>query len=90
MAGDVTRLMLAARPAIAARIPIANRIEAPAADKAPLSRCTLVLDFLDDEEQSFFEKYSDAFYIGAMCLSVLGTGLAAAAQGLRASTRGRR
>ena len=37
------------------------------------------LAFLDDEEESFFDKYSDAFYIGAMCLSVLGTGLAAAA-----------
>lgn len=79
-AGEVTRLMLAARPAIAARIPIANRIEAPAADKgAALPVHPGSLDFLDDEEQSFFEKYSDAFYIGAMCLSVLGTGLAAAA-----------
>ena len=26
-----------------------------------------------------YEKYSDVFYIGAMCLSVLGTGLAAVA-----------
>jgi TRAP transporter TAXI family solute receptor len=79
-AGEVTRLMLAARPAIAARIPLANRIEAPPADKgAALPVHPGVLAFLDDEEQSFFEKYSDAFYIGAMCLSVLGTGLAAAA-----------
>jgi len=79
-AGEVTRLMLAARPAIAARIAIANRIEAPPADKgAALPVHPGALAFLDDDEQSFFEKYSDAFYIGAMCLSVLGTGLAAAA-----------
>jgi TRAP-type uncharacterized transport system substrate-binding protein len=79
-AGEVTRLLLASRPAVAARIPIANRIEAPPADKgAALPVHPGSLAFLDDEEQSFFEKYSDAFYIGAMCLSVLGTGLAAAA-----------
>jgi TRAP-type uncharacterized transport system substrate-binding protein len=79
-AGEVTRLMLAARPAIAARVPIANRIEAPPADKgAALPVHPGALAFLNDEEESFFEKYSDAFYIGAMCLSVLGTGLAAAA-----------
>jgi TRAP-type uncharacterized transport system substrate-binding protein len=80
VAGALTRLLLAARPAIAARIPIANRIETPAADKgAALPVHPGALAFLDDEEESFFDKYSDAFYIGAMCLSVLGTGLAAAA-----------
>ena len=78
--GALTRLLLAARPAIAARIPIANRIEAPATDKgAALPVHPGALAFLDDEEESFFDKYSDAFYIGAMCLSVLGTGVAAAA-----------
>ena len=78
--GALTRLLLAERPAIAVRVPIANRIEAPAADKgAALPVHPGALAFLDDEEESFFDKYSDAFYIGAMCLSVLGTGLAAAA-----------
>lgn len=78
--GSLMRLMLAARPAIAARVPIANRIEAPAADKgAALPVHPGVLAYLEDDEQSFFEKYSDVFYIGAMCLSVLGTGLAAVA-----------
>ncbi|MCI0599202.1 MAG: C4-dicarboxylate ABC transporter substrate-binding protein [Beijerinckiaceae bacterium] len=82
-AGALTRLLLAARPAIAARIPVANRIEAPVADKgAALPVHPGALAFLEDEEESFFDKYSDAFYIGAMCLSVLGTGLAAAASRL--------
>jgi hypothetical protein len=77
--GRLTRLMLAARSAIEARIPIANRIEAPSADKgAALPVHPGALAFLNDDEQSFFDKYSDAFYIGAMCLSVLGTGVAAA------------
>ncbi|PNE10994.1 MAG: C4-dicarboxylate ABC transporter substrate-binding protein [Beijerinckiaceae bacterium] len=78
--GTLTRLLLAARPAIATRIPIANRIEAPATDKgAALPVHPGARAFLDDEEEGFFDKYSDAFYIGAMCLSVLGTGVAAAA-----------
>ena len=86
-AGALTRLMLAARPAIAARLPIANRIEAPPADKgAALPVHPGALAFLDDEEESFFEKYSDVFYVGAMCLSVLGTGLAAAAARLTRHT----
>lgn len=79
LAGTVTRLMLAARPAIAAAVPIANRIEAPPADKsAALPVHPGALAFLDDEERSFFDQYSDFIYIGAMCLSVLGTAMAAA------------
>ena len=78
VAGAVARLMLAARPAIAAAVPIANRIEAPPSDKgATLPVHPGVLAFLDDEEESFLDQYSDAFYIGAMCLSVLGTAVAA-------------
>src|SRR6202023_788269 len=80
VAGALTRLLLAAPAAIAARIPIANRIEAPAADKgAALPVHPGALAFLDDEEESFFDKYSDAFYIVAMCLGALGTELAAIA-----------
>jgi TRAP-type uncharacterized transport system substrate-binding protein len=79
LAGTVTRLMLAARPAIAATVPIANRIEAPPADKsAALPVHPGALAFLDDDERSFFDQYADFIYIGAMCLSVLGTAMAAA------------
>jgi TRAP-type uncharacterized transport system substrate-binding protein len=79
LAGTVTRLMLAARPAIAAAVPIANRIEAPPADKsAALPVHPGALAFLDDDERSFFDQYADFIYIGAMCLSVLGTAMAAA------------
>jgi TRAP-type uncharacterized transport system substrate-binding protein len=78
-AGTLTRLILAARPSIAAAVPIANRIEAPPADKsAALPVHPGALAFLDDEERSFFDQYADLFYIGAMCLSVLGTAVAAA------------
>lgn len=87
VAGALTRLVLAARPAIAARIPMANRIEAPSTDKgAPLPVHPGSLAFLDGEEETFFDKYGDAFYIGAMCLSLLGTALAAIAAKLTRRT----
>jgi hypothetical protein len=87
VAGALTRLMLAARPSIAATVPIANRIEAPPADKAaPLPVHPGALAFLGDEEKSFFDQYADIFYIGAMCLSVLGTAMAAAMARLQRQT----
>jgi TRAP transporter TAXI family solute receptor len=78
-AGTLTRLILAARPSIAAAVPVANRIEAPPADKsAALPVHPGALAFLNDDEKSFFDQFADLFYIGAMCLSVVGTALAAA------------
>jgi TRAP-type uncharacterized transport system substrate-binding protein len=78
--GDLTRILLAARPRIALRAPIAVRIVAPETDKgAVLPVHPGAAAYLDDEAESFFEKYSDAFYIGAMIFSVLGSALAALA-----------
>jgi len=80
VAGDLTRILLEARPHLALRVPIAARIVAPPTDKgAPLPIHPGAAAFLDDESESFFEKYSDAFYIGAMVFSVLGSALAAVA-----------
>ena len=78
LVGDATRAILAARPAIAAIVPAANRIEAPSTDKGEaLPTHPGAAAFLDGEEESFFEKYSDFFYIGAMFLSVVGSAVAA-------------
>ncbi len=78
--GDLTRILLAARPRLALRVPVAARIVAPETDKgAVLPVHPGAAAYLDDEAESFFEKYSDAFYIGAMVLSVFGSALAALA-----------
>jgi len=78
--GALTELLLSSRPTLASRVPMANRIEAPATDKgAALPVHPGVLAYLNDEEQTVFEKYGDVFYIGAMALSLLGTALAAIA-----------
>jgi TRAP-type uncharacterized transport system substrate-binding protein len=80
VAGDLTRILLAARPRLALRVPVAARIVAPETDKgAVLPVHPGAAAYLDNESESFFEKYSDAFYIGAMVLSVFGSALAAIA-----------
>lgn len=80
VASELTELMLAARPALAAQQPIASRIEPPSTDKAavlPVHPGTLA--YLDDDEESFFDRYSDFIYIGAMLASLVGTAIAALA-----------
>jgi TRAP-type uncharacterized transport system substrate-binding protein len=77
VAADVTRLFFSDRGAIAALAPLANSIEAPSTERGgPIPVHQGAVDFLDGNEKSFFEKYSDAFYIGAMVLSVLGSAAA--------------
>ena len=80
IAGDLTRLLFSERLSIAQIAPIANQIEAPSTTKgANLPVHPGAAAYLDDEEKSFFDQYSDFIYIGAMVLSVVGSGLAAVA-----------
>jgi hypothetical protein len=75
--GDVARFILANRSAAAISTPLANHIEAPETDKGQvLPTHPGAAAFLDGEEESFFDKYSDLFYIGAMIGSVLISGVA--------------
>jgi TRAP-type uncharacterized transport system substrate-binding protein len=75
---ELTESLLMARPSLATHAPSANRIEPPSTDKgAALPVHPGALAYLGDEEQSFFDTYSDFIYIGAMLFSVLGTGAAA-------------
>ncbi len=78
--GDVTNLILANRAAAAKTAPWANHIEAPETDKGGvLPTHPGAAAFLDGEEETFFDKYSDLIYIGAMVGSVLISGVAALA-----------
>lgn len=88
--GEVTRLVLAYRGAVAAKLPFARHIEAPSTDKSEILLAHPgAAAYLDDEEQSFFDKYSDIIYIGAMVGSVLISGLATLASRLTASSYAR-
>lgn len=80
VAADVMRRLFSERLAIARLDKLANQIEAPATDKgAAMPVHPGAAAYLDDEEKDFFDKYSDFIYLGAMALSVLGSGLAAVA-----------
>jgi TRAP transporter TAXI family solute receptor len=77
IASEVTRIFLTSRGAIAGMAPLANSIEAPSTDRGgPIPVHQGAVDYLDGNEKSFFEKYSDGFYIGAMLLSLLGSAAA--------------
>ena len=79
-AADLTRLLFTERLAIAQVAPLANQIEPPPTTKgAALPVHPGAAAYLDDDEKGFFDRYSDFIYIGAMLLSVLGSGLAALA-----------
>ncbi|MBB4198731.1 hypothetical protein CCR94_06575 [Rhodoblastus sphagnicola] len=70
--GDLVRQTLAHRTAVASRNPVANAMETPDTDKGEaLPTHPGAAAFIDNEEETFFERYSDAIYIGAMVASVL-------------------
>lgn len=84
IASDITKSLFADRLSIAQREPLASRIEAPSTDKgAALPTHPGTAAYIDGEEQTFFEKYSDFIYIGAMLLSVVGSAAAALASRLK-------
>lgn len=85
--GEVTSEILANRAAAAAVAPLAHHIEAPETERGgALPTHPGAAAFLDGEEETFFEKYSDLIYIGAMIGSVLISSLAALAS--RMTVRG--
>lgn len=84
----LTKLLLTVRPVLALRLPMANRIEAPSTSRgAALPVHPGAAAYIDDEEESFFDKYSDVIYITALCLSALGSAAAALASRFSTGTR---
>lgn len=74
----LTRFFLTEKGPIASTAPIAMRIEAPNTDKgAALPVHAGSAAYIDDDEQTFFDKYSDMIYIGAMLLGVVASGATA-------------
>jgi TRAP transporter TAXI family solute receptor len=87
VASDITKSLFANRLSIAQKEPLASRIEAPSTDKgAALPTHPGTAAYIDGEEQTFFEKYSDFIYIGAMLLSVVGSAAAALASRLKSDS----
>jgi TRAP-type uncharacterized transport system substrate-binding protein len=90
VAGEVTRQFLTHRAALTALTPLANYMEAPSTDKdAAVPAHQGTIDYIDGDENGFFDRYSDFFYLGAMLMSVVGSAAAALASRLRVSTQER-
>ncbi|MCO5090316.1 TAXI family TRAP transporter solute-binding subunit [Bosea sp. (in: a-proteobacteria)] len=88
--GELTKDILDLRLTLAAELPAVQALETPSTDKdAPLPVHTGAAAYIDGEQESFFDRYGDWFYIGAMALSALGTG-GAALLGRESANRRRR
>lgn len=75
--GDLVKALLALRMTLASELPSIQGLETPSTDKdAPLSVHSGAAAYIDGEQETFFERYGDWFYLGAMVLSVVGTGFA--------------
>jgi TRAP transporter TAXI family solute receptor len=73
----LTRQLFAARPSLAREIPNALKIEKPDTDKdAALPAHRGAAAYIDGNEKSFMDKYSDYVWGAVLLLSVLGSGSA--------------
>jgi TRAP transporter TAXI family solute receptor len=88
LVGQVTNLFFSNRQSLTALVPLADRIQAPSTEKgSALPVHPGAAAYLDDEEQTFLDSYSDFIYIGAMLLSVVGSAFAAVASRLTSQPR---
>lgn len=75
---ELTRVILTQRATLAAEVPAMQGIEAPSTAKdAALPVHNGASAYLDGNEQTFFDRYGDWFYLGVMTFSLLGSGAAA-------------
>jgi TRAP transporter TAXI family solute receptor len=76
--GAFIRQLFTARPSLAREMPIAARIEKPDTDKdASLPAHPAAAAFIDGNERTFMDKYSDYIWGVVLLLSVLGSASAA-------------
>jgi TRAP-type uncharacterized transport system substrate-binding protein len=88
--GELVGAILSLRVSLAAELPAIQGLEAPKTDRdAPLAVHSGAAAFIDGEQETFFERYGDWFYLGVMALSLLGSG-AAGLLGYGSSTRRKR
>jgi TRAP transporter TAXI family solute receptor len=75
--GAFTRQLFAARPSLAREVPAAAKIEKPDTDKdAALPAHPGAAAYIDGNERTFMDRYSDYIWGAVLLLSVLGSGSA--------------
>jgi TRAP transporter TAXI family solute receptor len=89
--GSLAKIIYSSRQALAAAIPGEIKIEAPSTDKdADVVVHPGALAYLNDSQQSFFDRYGDDIFYGMLIFPVFGSALAGLASYLRRDTRTRR
>ncbi|HEY1473611.1 MAG TPA: TAXI family TRAP transporter solute-binding subunit [Pseudolabrys sp.] len=87
----LAKTIYSSRQALAAAVPGEIKIEAPSTDKdADAVVHPGALTYLNDNQQSFFDKYGDAIFYGLLIFPVFGSALAGMASYLRRDNRTRR
>ena len=87
----LAKTIYSSRQALAAAMPGEIKIEAPSTDKdADVVTHPGALAYLNDSQQSFFDKYGDDIFYGMLIFPVFGSALAGLASYLRRDTRTRR
>ena len=88
MAGDITKLLFGVRQSLASDYPAIAQMTKPDTDKdAAVLAHPGAAAFIDDEQKTFFDKYSDFIYLGIMVFSGFGSGAAWLASYSRADDR---
>src|SRR6516164_2209044 len=87
----LAKTIYSSRQALAAAVPGEIKIEAPSTDKdADVVVHPGALAYLNDSQQSFFDKYGNEIFYGMLIFPVFGSALAGMASYLRRDTRMRR
>ncbi|HET8920616.1 MAG TPA: TAXI family TRAP transporter solute-binding subunit [Xanthobacteraceae bacterium] len=87
----LAKTIYSSRQALAAAMPGEIKIEAPSTDKdADVVAHAGALAYLNDSQQSFFDRYGDDIFYGMLIFPVFGSALAGVASYLRRDTRTRR
>jgi len=88
---ELAKLIYTSRLTIAAAMGGDVKIEAPSTDKdADALVHPGALDYLNDEQKSFFDKYGDDIFYGLLIFPIFGSAIAGLAGLLRADSRTRR
>ena len=88
---DLAKVIYTSRLAIAAQLSGEVKIEAPKTDKdADALVHQGALDYLNDDQKTFFDRYGDDIFYGMLIFPVFGSAIAGMASYLRADSRTRR
>jgi TRAP-type uncharacterized transport system substrate-binding protein len=88
---DLAKVVYTSRLAIAAQLNGEVKIEAPKTDKdADALVHQGALDYLNDDQKTFFDRYGDDIFYGMLIFPVFGSAIAGLASYLRADSRTRR